>query len=125
MRWIVLLAALHLAACTQFDNGLVDTTRIKVGVTNKTEVEAMLGPPTQWSSSAKGTEEVWSYVRGNDDAVSAKASKIPIVGYAFEPFVNPTPGFVSITFLNNVVRSCKIVMDTDGRKTTSEDCGAL
>jgi hypothetical protein len=120
---LILFAAVLLTACSRAETNLLDPTHIKVGVTDKNAVEALFGPPTQWS--ARQSEEVWTYVRGRDDTVSAKASRIPLVGYAFEPFVDASPGFVTIVFQNNIVSSCKIVMDSDGQKTTLTDCSAL
>ena len=131
MRTSAIFVLLLLSSCTRVvETDFVQTARgIKVGVSDRKAVDEMLGPPALWSY--RGSEEIWVYAR-EGQSFADSLGKIPLVGEALfvEPFPssgNPAARQVTIVFQNNIVRSCKVVMnspDAAGR-TTLYDCSAL
>lgn len=126
VRLPALLVLLLLCSCTsQTDTDLALYSQgIKVGVSDKKAVSAILGPPP--NSFSRGPDEVWTYVGTSDSKVAAALGNIPYVRDALvSPFVSSESFHVAITFHKDIVSACKIVIkrrDAPPSETRDQPC---
>jgi hypothetical protein len=117
-----------LGACAQVEKQhnyhIAEGSReIKVGVTDKATVEAMMGPPQR--KTGRLPEEVWIYARTENSATDRMLG-MPLIGNALvAPFASES-AYMTVIFNRGIVRSCKIfVNERDAAGTTrTYECGS-
>jgi len=115
--WLVLIAVAT-GGCTSSTTGTIQSqstlSQIKDGVTTRSEVEALLGPPTNVMTTPDG-KTVMLYIAGQYNTQNDFTWMVPVVG-GFIPQHNSTTNRqqqVTITLdSNNIVENCHVSDNT-------------
>lgn len=143
MKWVVVLLSTVLCACAQqatIEMGQhfsVDGAKnIRVGKSDKTDVERALGTNYTRSAGANG-EEVWTYLDSTTTGTPSASSYIPLVGtFVGHTDTTSVSQSVEVAFRGKIVSRCWVAITTanasiggtvgvrdDSHQVNHSDCG--
>lgn len=134
MRFSPIVALVLLIGCTHTTEqgqqfSAEAASQIKVGVTDKSGVETLLGPPQNRTIISK-LEEKWTYSYMRASGTGSAANFIPVVGmYVATNEGRSEQRSVEVLFKGNIVAKCDMATSTatvavnlmTGSKPTSQD----